>query len=189
MAQSGTSADELTGAVDATADVFVEHGDFVRAVIRSRIRDESIADDIFQDFFLSLVCNPPPAVPDMKGFLYRAIIHDIADARRRVAIYRKHMDRYAERPCQRGEEGVRQSDLMETEETNRVLEIIEMIVSRRQAQAVTLRYRTGYDIDEIAGEMNVDRQTVRRYICVALRRARRFFSVAWDAHDDSIRSR
>ena len=41
--------------VSIAAKVFGEYGDFIHAVIRCKVRNEAQADDLFQDFFLSLV--------------------------------------------------------------------------------------------------------------------------------------
>jgi len=75
--------------IDLASKVFAERGDFIRAVIRSQVKNEAQADDIFQDFFLSLVYNPvPKGVKNMKSYLYRAIIKDVVDAVRRVETYK-----------------------------------------------------------------------------------------------------
>ena len=84
MASSNTN-NKYRNNLDLTSKVFAEHGDFIHVVIRSQVKNEAQADDIFQDFFLSLVYNPvPKGVKNMKSYLYRAIINDVVDAVRRV---------------------------------------------------------------------------------------------------------
>ena len=89
-------ADDCSDGVDIAANVFDKYGDFVRAVIRHNVGNAAYADDLFQDFFLSLMCKPiPPDVKNIRGYLYRAITNDIRDAARRVKRYQKHMRIYA----------------------------------------------------------------------------------------------
>jgi RNA polymerase sigma factor (sigma-70 family) len=184
VAQASTSAGEPVTVANTAADVLAEHADFIRAIIRSRVRDDSAADDVFQDFFLSLISNPPPPIVNMKSYLYKALMHDIVDAQRREVAYRKHVKRRMKRDWRRTDTETPDNALIEIEEANRILDIIGTIVSRRQAQAVTLRYATGCSIGEIADEMDVDNRTVSRHICLAMRKICRFFSVAWDSCDD-----
>ncbi len=88
MASSNTN-NKYRNNLDLASKVFAEHSDFIRAVIRSQVKNEAQADDIFQDFFLSLVYNPvPKGVKNMKSYLYRAIINDVVDAFRRVETYK-----------------------------------------------------------------------------------------------------
>jgi DNA-directed RNA polymerase specialized sigma24 family protein len=47
--------------VGLAAKIFAEYGDFIRMVIRYKVKNEAQADDLFQDFFLSLVVSPLPA--------------------------------------------------------------------------------------------------------------------------------
>ena len=46
--------------VALAAKVFDEHGDHIRRIIYWYIQDEALADDLFQDFFLTLVDKPVP---------------------------------------------------------------------------------------------------------------------------------
>lgn len=184
MAQATASAGESLTAAHAAAGVFAEHGDFIRGVIRSRVGDESAAEDLFQDFFLSLICNPPPVVVNMKSYLYKALLHDIVDAQRREVAYRKHVSRRVKRDRSRTATKAPDDAMIEIEEANRIFDIIGTLVPRRQAQAVTLRYGADNTIGQIAQQMNVDRRTVSRNLCVAMRKLCRFFSVAWDGCDD-----
>ena len=69
--------------IKLASKIFFEYGDFIHSIIISKVQDEDKASDLCQDLFLSLVQNPiPPEVANIKGLLYRAIINDIADARK-----------------------------------------------------------------------------------------------------------
>ena len=88
---------DVSGDVQRATAIFFEHGDFIRAVIRHKIKDESMAEDLFHNFFLSLVSRPVPAeVQDIKGYIYRAIINDVTDHVRHLEKYQAMTQKYAE---------------------------------------------------------------------------------------------
>ena len=94
----GKEVDDVMSNVARAAEIFSLHGDFIRAIIRYRIGDEALVDDLYQDFFLSLVARPiPPDVRNVKNYLYRAIINDSFDAVRRVEQYQDRIQRYSKR--------------------------------------------------------------------------------------------
>ncbi len=71
---------DVSGNVQRATAIFFEHDDFIRAVIRYKIKDESRAEDLLHNFFLSLVSRPIPAeVQDIRGYIYRAITNDVTD--------------------------------------------------------------------------------------------------------------
>ena len=82
--------------VERAAEIFSEYEDFIFAVIRNQASSDVQANDLFQDFFLSLVSKPiPPGIQNIKSYLYRAIINDIIDAARRVERHKTLMHKYA----------------------------------------------------------------------------------------------
>ena len=164
--------------VNSAAKIFAEYGNFIYAVIHSRVNDEAQADDIFQDFFLFLISKPLPAdVRNTKGYLYKAIADDIVDAARRVEKYQTRMHRYARRLEYSAAEDSPEKALIEAEETNKMLELIEKRLPRSEAQAIILRYKNSYNIKEVAKQMDVDKRTISRYISVGLRKVRQLLTV------------
>ncbi len=164
--------------VGPAAEVFAEHGDFIHSVIYSQVKNKAQVDDIFQDFFLFLVYKPiPQNVKNIKGYLYRAITNDIIDATRRVENYNNHMHKYAKHLNHPINKRTPENAFLETEETKKMFELIEMHLRRSHAQAITLRYRNNYDIKEVAKKMNVGSGTVRKYIYVGLSKIRRFLKL------------
>lgn len=177
MALPSTNPNDDATGVDRAAAVLTEYGDFIRAVIRYHVRNEAQADDLFQDFFLSLVSKPPPVdTQNMKSYLYRVICNDVVDAARRVKKYQARMERYAVRlKYSTVEDGI-EDTLIRTEEINKIFKLIETRLRRSRAQAVVLRYRNHYKIQEVAERMNVNSRTARRYISVGLRKIRQFLT-------------
>lgn len=169
---------DATG-VSAAAKVFAEYSDFIRGVIRYRINDEAQAEDLFQDFFLTLVLKPlPEGIRNTKGYLYRRIINSIVNATHRVENYRARIRRYAERAKYSDTEYNPESDLIVAEETDRMLELIESRLPAREAEAVELRYKEEMSVPEVASEMDVDNRTVSRYISVGLCKIREMLALS-----------
>lgn len=176
MVLQSTNTHDYVSRVQAATDVFAEYGDFIRAVIIHHLGNKVHADDLFQDFFLSLVCKPVPAdVLDIRGYLYKAIANDIVDAVRRVQKYRNFMQKYAKQLNYFINKTTPENACINKEDINRMFELIEGLLPEREAQAVTMRYKDDCSIERIADTMQVNADSVRRYISVALRKIRDHF--------------
>jgi len=146
-------------------------------VIRYHVKNENQADDLFQDFFLSLVANPLPAdVRNIRSFLYRAITNDIINAVQRGENYQNKMLKYAKRLNHSINNKTPENIVIEVEETNRMFELIEMRLRRSYARAITSRYRNNCNIKEIAKKMNVGSESAKKYIIRALAKMRRLLT-------------
>ncbi|MFZ0034454.1 MAG: sigma-70 family RNA polymerase sigma factor [Sedimentisphaerales bacterium] len=167
-----------TSDVARAAEVFSEYGDFIRAVICYKVKNEARAGDLFQDFFLSIVSKPVPTeVRNVRSYLYRAIINDIVDATRRVDKYKTRMNKYAECLNYSINKNNPENALIETEETDKTFKLVEGWLRCSEAQAISLRYRDSYDIKEVAKKMHVNNRTVSRYISAGLSKIRQFLIV------------
>jgi RNA polymerase sigma factor (sigma-70 family) len=177
MAVSSTKTHNRTNNVAAAANVFAEYGDFIRTVICYQVKNETQADDLFQDFFLYLVVRPlPTGVRNIKSYLYKAITNDIIDATRRVEKYQNRILKYTKRTNHSINIQNPEDILTEAEETDKMFELIEKRLRHSQAQAITLRYRNNYNIKEVAKQMNVDNASVRRYVSIGLNKMRLFLT-------------
>lgn len=174
MTSSSPGQNSFGYRVAAATKIFGDYGDFIKKVICSQVQDNNLAEDVFQDFFLSLVSYPLPRdMRNVRAYLYKAITNDIVDATRRTAKYRACVHKYAElcnRPvAQKTPEEV----LLEIEETSRLFELIEKQLPRAEAEAVSLQYRDSYSVKEVAEAMGVANATARVYISDALDTLRR----------------
>jgi len=178
VALLSSSTNNCANRVDVAAKVFAEYGDFIRAVIHYKVKNEAQAGDLFQDFFLSLVSKPVPAgVQNVRSYLYRAIINDIVDATRRVEKYKTRMNKYAECLNYSINKNTPENALIEAEETDKMFKLIEGWLRRSEAQAISLRYKNSYNIKEVAKKMHVNNRTVSRYITAGLSKIRQFLTV------------
>ncbi len=167
----------LPSDVAGAAEIFSEYGDFIRAVIHYEVKDDARSDDLFQDFFLSLVSKPIPAgVQNVKSYLYRAIINDVVDATRRVEKYKNRVNKYANRLNYSINKNTPENALIETEETDKMFKLIEGRLRNSEAQVISLRYRDSYNMKEVAEKMHVNTRTVSRYISTGLSKIRQFLT-------------
>lgn len=159
--------------VRSAAQIFEKHGDDIHTIIRFNVKDNALADDVFQEFFLSIMNNSIPAsIKDIKGYLYRAVTNDIIDVARRTKNARERIQRYAE--CRRY--SIIQDDpeniVIQAEETEQMFRVIERQLPRCEAQAIIQRFRHDRDISQTAKAMKVKKRTISRYLCVALKKIR-----------------
>jgi RNA polymerase sigma factor (sigma-70 family) len=174
MNSVSTVSDSFKRRAKAAARVFCEHGGFISQTIKSYVEDEDQADELAQAFFISLVGRPVPlGVKNVKGYLYRAIVNDIADADRLTKRYQGLLHAYAERSKYPDAPKTPYESLMEAEEAKRVLELIQGRLPRSEATAVTLRHWEGDSVGQAAKRIGVENMTLKGYVSQGLSRARR----------------
>lgn len=160
--------------VRQAAEVFEQYGAFIRTVIRYNIKNEDIAEDLFQALFLSLVANPIPAdVQNIKGFLYRAITNDIKDMMNKISRYKKLVKRYSEIHHNVQYQKKPEDHLIQGEETEKMFKLATRHLSTVEADVVTLRYKDSCDTTEVSQKLNVSPRTVSRYLSVSLGKIRK----------------
>ena len=164
--------------VERAVEVFSEYGDFILAVIYYQVGNHAQADDLFQDFFLSLVSRPiPQNIQNIKSYLYKAITNDIVDAIRRAEKYQARIRKYADCLNFSVNKSTPKNALIEEEEIDRMFKFIEGCLPRSEAQAITLCYKHNHNIKDIAREMHVNDRSVRKYIFRGLSKLRQFWTV------------
>ena len=182
---TGQESDTPDNVERATA-IFFEHGNFIRGVIRYKIKDESMAEDLFHNFFLSLVSRPVPAeVRDIKGYIYKAIINDITDHIRHLGRYQAMTHRCADYNKLTVNNRLPEDALMEKEQTDRMIELIRKRVTRNEFKAIASRHLDGLSIKEAADGMSINNRSVSRYISTGLRKVKQFLVIEQEVKDDS----
>lgn len=165
---------EVKANVEAAARIFERHRDFIYNIIRYKTTDKALVDDLFQDFFLWLTANPVALEgPELKAFLYRAIVNDIRDATRRVKRYRNLLNRYTENYNFSVNDNPSKNAYSAEERVETIMKNAWDELSPKETNAISLRYLEGYSIAEVANKMRVKKASVSRYICVGLKKMRR----------------
>jgi len=158
--------------IEKAYTIFQKYNDDIRAIIEFNLSDKSRLDDIYQNFFLSIVNKSIPSdIKNIKGYIYRAITNDIIDMARKTKSYRDRIERYSEYY----KHGVIDNNDPETasiqaEERNRMVEIIEKQLSSREAEAIIKRYDNDISFDDAAREMGIKKRTFSRYLCLGLKK-------------------
>lgn len=161
--------------VRIAAQIFDEHGDVIRDMIRFRVNDKSIVDDIFQDLFVSLVHRPiPPGIQNVKGYLCMAVKNDVLDETFRTKNYRARNQKYAELHTEQVKYHNPENIVIVSEEIQKLFSIIERRLMPHEREAVIQRYRFDRDNDEAAEAMYISRRSFSHYLCTGLKKIRRF---------------
>ena len=160
--------------MEMAAEIFEQFGGFIFSVIRYYTTDESMAEDIFQDFFVSLIRKPIPAdLEHIKSYIWRALRNDIMDVVKKEKFYHDRISRYQEiRTNNKMEEPSREDFALRYEEAQEIVELIKSNLPPHQAQAVFERYYYSKNNKEVSEVMNVDRKTVSHYVCNGLNKIR-----------------
>ena len=169
----GSNKTEVHKRVGLAAEVFGKYGDEILAVIRFNVDDQSRANDIYQDFFISLVRKPIPShIQDVRGYLYKAVTNDVIDSSRRVRNRQNNTQKYAYvyKHC------ISQKnphDLMiHDEETERMLRLIKNHLPRRETGVFLMRRSEGLNTAATARKLSLTKRTVSRYLSIATKKIR-----------------
>jgi len=169
--------------------LFAEHRPFIYAVIRSQVKNKDQADDIYQDFFLSLVYKPiPESVENIKSYLYKAIIHDIIDDVRKVERYQYRIQKYSKQLTNSINNTNPENAFIKKEQLDKMFTLIMGRVTKSESQAIDLRYRKQHSLKDGAEKMCVNNRSVSRYICVGLRKIRHFLTIERGNRNDRSQS-
>ncbi len=160
--------------VKQASEIFEEHADTIRAVITLNVNDKSSIDDIFQDFFLSLVRRPiPRKVQNIKAYLSRAVKNDVLDAAYQRKSYHLRNRKYAEMHLYRLKYDTPDDIASHAEEIRLLFDIVEDQLLHHEAEAITQKYRHDRDAGETAEAMGINRRSVSCYLCTGLRKLRK----------------
>ena len=166
------SVGSTISSLENAANIFREHGEFIRKVIQGQVQDDALAEDIFQDFFISLVNHPLwEANGDLRVQIYRALVNDVIDAGRRDKRYKHHIFRHAQFKTNIAD-NCASKPVIEEDAADHLFDSIRDHVSQAQANAITLRYKDDKTIEEVGHELGVNNRSVSRYISVGLKKLR-----------------
>jgi RNA polymerase sigma factor (sigma-70 family) len=182
---SGENKKNIPNSVKFASEIFDQYGDEIRAIIHYNVKDQTKADDIFQNFFVSIVHKPiPPDIQDVKAYLYRAVTNDVIDDSRQKKCRQDHIKKYAE--CYKNFITTEdpQNIAIKIEDTKRMFQLIESRLPKREAQVVLQRYGRGFSTNDTAKKIHADKRNVSRYLYAALKKMRKLISQSEDENHD-----
>ena len=181
MAPSDKNISNIERNRNIAADIFAKYGDFIYKVICSKTSNKAQIDDLYQDFFLSLVSNPiDPDLNNIKSYLYQAIMNDITDASRRTKRYQELINNYSNNFNFTINKSVSINANNSEGEIERVFKLVREGLSPSEAKAIALRYKDNCNNEEIAEKIGAKKESVSRYICVALKKIRQMLAAGED---------
>ncbi len=154
--------------------IFREHGEFIRLVLRHQAGSSLDVEDLFQGFYLVLIQKPVPAeVRDVRGYLYRALVHHVIDAARLRQTYAIAVKKYAQERKISINKRPAENAFIDEEQQDAAISSLARGLQAREAQALVMRYRDDCSILEIATRMGINKRTVSRYLSQSLRKLQR----------------
>jgi len=169
----GNNGTEVHKRVGLAAELFGKYGDEILAVICFNVDDQSKANDIFQDFFVSLVRKPIPShIKDVKGYLYKAVTNDVIDSSRRTRNRQNNAQKYAYTHKHGIPQENPQEIMIHAEETERMLRLIENHLPKREARVFFKRCSNGLSTTDTAKKLRLTKGTVSHYFSIAMKKIR-----------------
>jgi RNA polymerase sigma factor (sigma-70 family) len=159
--------------VELATQIFAEYGPAIRTMIRQHVTRSDEEDEVYQNLYLSLVCNPPAEpLTNVPAYLNTVIRNDIIDAVRQRKSRQEMVSRYAMGRTRDEVEGTPDDHVTQAEEVRRIARLVGKLLPAHEARAVIERYVYGHSTTEVAARMQVKERTVARYTCVGLKRIR-----------------
>ena len=157
--------------------IFKEHGDFLRVIISLRISDQFDADDFFQSLFLFLILKPlPENISSIRGLLNKIVSDRAKDYYRKKGGEKRRIAEYVKTAEDKDADSCPETVRIEKEEAERMFELIRRNLPPKEAQAVVLRYKYGFDNKEISEKMGINSRSVARYISVGLSKIKKIWA-------------
>ena len=158
-------SDTYIDPVEAAAKIIDEYENFIRWAIRSQNKDNISDDDLFQEFYLELISTPvPPNITNIKSYLYKAVVNHLTDFYRQKTAYEKNIKNFEKKIDFKVNKNDPAYALLIKEEMNKMFEYIKTVSPGQKYVAITLRYRDGYTIQEVADKMGIKYTSAVRYI-------------------------
>ena len=157
----------------AVEKIFAEYGEFIYQTILYKVKKKADAGDLYNAFFISLSNNPIPlSTENIRGYLYKAILNDIADADRQERSYQNLIEKYSENFKFLINKDDSTNAFNSRKRFEEILKRNWNCMSPNETRAIILRYMESCDLNEIAAKMNVKKKTASRYISVGVKKLR-----------------
>lgn len=155
--------------------VLTWHEGWLRAVVRARVRDGEVVDDVMQEVLLAAARHQAPTDRVGSGrWLYRVAVRQALLYRRRMGRIRRLAARYGRhgpppRPGSAGGDPLQW--LLDEERRERVREALEELPGR-DAEILLLKYTQGFSYRQLADSIGISRTAVEARLHRARQRLR-----------------
>jgi RNA polymerase sigma factor (sigma-70 family) len=158
--------------VELASEIIRRYDSSIRALIRSYVRNDHDADDIYQNVFLSLIRVPPTSFTFLTAYLRQIVRNHAADLARRAESRARFASDYVSGHREEPVSADPANILIEAEQMRVVKEFFESVLPSHQAKVLMERCGRGNNTQETAQRLGLKRRTVSRYYCMAVKRVR-----------------
>lgn len=155
--------------------VLAWHEGWLRAVVRARVRDDGVVDEVMQEVFLAAARHETPADRAGSGrWLYRVAVRQALLYRRRLGRARRLAARYRRNgsPQRRTTQGGDPLQwLLDEERRQRVRTALEQLPAR-DAEILLLKYTQDFNYGRLAEYLSISRAAVEARLHRARQRLR-----------------
>ena len=158
----------MTDALLLVPETLLEHREFLHAIARRLLDDESRADDIVQEAWLAAIERPPEAVDSLRAWLARVVRHLALNVRRGEARRARR-----ELECARRESTPGTAEIASRLAVQKDLATAVAALTETHREVVYLRFFEDLPPRAIAARLGIPVETVRSRVRRALERLRR----------------
>jgi len=154
--------------------VFQEHENWLRTVVRSRLREPDAVEDVMQNIALALVKQSGMLgeVSRIGAWLYQIAVRQVLMYRRSTGRRRKMQDRLLADPSQRGEQGSPVDRVLASESQQNVQRALTEL-NDIDRQILMLKYTEGWSYRDLAKHLGVQEDTIEYRLFRAKKTLRR----------------
>ena len=172
---SDHAPESLQERVDAAGDLFSEHGTAIYMMITLHLNDKSLADDLYQELFLSVVKKPlPKGLETPLTYLWRVIANDVTDTMRKRSSYnkllQKHVNRLLDSDSDDRHVATPLQILVSKEERCQLINVIHENLYACEANVLVEKLNHGSSTREIAAKLGLKDRSVSHYLSTGLKK-------------------
>ena len=155
------------------AEIYEKYDGFIESVIRFVARNQADREDIYQEVFI--VLSPKDnfdEIRNIKSYLYRLVVNKANEFLRRKITGELKFKEYLELQSRQIEESDLMHNMLVQDEMDKVVGLVQEFLSKKESEAVLLRFKYHYDDEMAARKMNVKKETLVHYISTGLKKIR-----------------
>ena len=155
--------------------LFFQYKEQLRYTALKYTKDKTLVDDILHDFYISLINKPiSKNISNTKSYLSRALRNDALDLISKNNSYHARNINYGKKTINQNWKLNHEAEIISTETSKYIFEIIEKILPPHEAEAIKQRYQFELNVKETAARMSVSPRSVSHYVSVGLKKLRKY---------------
>jgi len=160
--------------LQAFMKMYEQYDGFIQSVIRFSAKNRTDQEDIYQEVYIALYAKKDwEGVQDLKSYLYRLIVNKANEfLRSKITRQIRHKEYLESALDDMIQDRVQGQNLLVFEQMDDMIDLIRSCLSEKESEAILLRFKDHYGIDEAAEKMKVQKKTLIRYVSVGLKKLR-----------------